>query len=383
MNKKELGIYIHVPFCKSKCYYCDFVSFPNKINAVNAYINALKKDMEQFDVSNYNVTTIYIGGGTPSYIDEENIKQIFEILNKKLENNDTRIQDMEITIEINPGTATIEKLKTYKNLGINRISIGLQSTQDRLLKEIGRIHTYQEFLSTYKMARKVGFNNINVDLMIGLPTQNIEDIKQSLEEVVKLQPEHISVYSLIVEEGTVIEKRLNNEEIELPQEYVERRMYWYVKNYLELQGYLQYEISNFAKKGYSSKHNLNCWRQKEYIGFEVATHSYIEDTRFGNIDNLEEYIKNIEENHLEKNRIIEEKQTKEDKEKEFMMLGFRKTEGISISEFKEKFIDNPLFVYHKELEKLVRQKLIEIDLDNIRLTSKGLDFANLVFEEFI
>ncbi len=383
MNKKELGIYIHVPFCKSKCYYCDFVSFPNKINAVNAYINALKKDMEQFDVSNYNVTTIYIGGGTPSYIDEENIKQIFEILNKKLENNDTRIQDMEITIEINPGTATIEKLKTYKNLGINRISIGLQSTQDRLLKEIGRIHTYQEFLSTYKMARKVGFNNINVDLMIGLPTQNIEDIKQSLEEVVKLQPEHISVYSLIVEEGTVIEKRLNNEEIELPQEYVERRMYWYVKNYLELQGYLQYEISNFAKKGYSSKHNLNCWRQKEYIGFGVAAHSYIEDTRFGNIDNLEEYIKNIEENHLEKNRIIEEKQTKEDKEKEFMMLGFRKTEGISISEFKEKFIDNPLFVYHKELEKLVRQKLIEIDLDNIRLTSKGLDFANLVFEEFI
>ncbi len=383
MNKKELGIYIHVPFCKSKCYYCDFVSFSNKINAVNAYINALKKDMEQFDVSNYNVTTIYIGGGTPSYIDEENIKQIFEILNKKLENNDTRIQDMEITIEINPGTATIEKLKTYKNLGINRISIGLQSTQDRLLKEIGRIHTYQEFLSTYKMARKVGFNNINVDLMIGLPTQNIEDIKQSLEEVVKLQPEHISVYSLIVEEGTVIEKRLNNEEIELPQEYVERRMYWYVKNYLELQGYLQYEISNFAKKGYSSKHNLNCWRQKEYIGFGVAAHSYIEDTRFGNIDNLEEYIKNIEENHLEKNRIIEEKQTKEDKEKEFMMLGFRKTEGISISEFKEKFIDNPLFVYHKELEKLVRQKLIEIDLDNIRLTSKGLDFANLVFEEFI
>lgn len=383
MNKKELGIYIHVPFCKSKCYYCDFVSFPNKINAVKAYINALKKEMEQFDVSNYNVTTIYIGGGTPSYIDAENIKQIFEILNKKLENNDTRIQDMEITIEINPGTATIEKLKTYKNLGINRISIGLQSTQDRLLKEIGRIHTYQEFLSTYKMARKVGFNNINVDLMIGLPTQNIEDIKQSLEEVVKLQPEHISVYSLIVEEGTVIEKRLNNEEIELPQEYVERRMYWYVKNYLELQGYLQYEISNFAKKGYSSKHNLNCWRQKEYIGFGVAAHSYIEDTRFGNIDNLEEYIKNIEENHLEKNRIIEEKQTKEDKEKEFMMLGFRKTEGISISEFKEKFIDNPLFVYHKELEKLVRQKLIEIDLDNIRLTSKGLDFANLVFEEFI
>lgn len=383
MNKKELGIYIHVPFCKSKCYYCDFVSFPNKINTVNAYINALKKEMEQFDVSNYNVTTIYIGGGTPSYIDEENIKQIFEILNKKSENNDTRIQDMEITIEINPGTATIEKLKTYKNLGINRISIGLQSTQDRLLKEIGRIHTYQEFLSTYKMARKVGFNNINVDLMIGLPTQNIEDIKQSLEEVVKLQPEHISVYSLIVEEGTVIEKRLNNEEIELPQEEVERRMYWYVKNYLELQGYLQYEISNFAKKGYSSKHNLNCWRQKEYIGFGVAAHSYIEDTRFGNIDNLEEYIKNIEKNHLEKNRIIEEKQTKEDKEKEFMMLGFRKTEGISISEFKEKFIDNPLFVYHKELEKLVRQKLIEIDLDNIRLTSKGLDFANLVFEEFI
>lgn len=383
MNKKELGIYIHIPFCKSKCYYCDFISYPNKINLAKDYINAVKKEVSQFDFSNYDVTTIYIGGGTPSYINENEISDILKTIKSKTKENKTKFKDIEITIEVNPGTVTLEKLKTYKKVGINRLSIGLQSTHDRLLKEIGRIHTYSEFLATYKMAEAVGFNNINVDLMISLPSQTIRDIRESLEDIIKLNPNHISVYSLIIEEGTVIEKYLSEGKITLPADEEERRMYWFVKDFLELNGYNHYEISNFAKSGCASKHNLNCWNQEEYIGFGISAHSYINNIRFGNQENLEQYIKNVNENRLQENIKVEERQTKEEQEKEFMMLGFRKIEGVNIAKFKEKFIENPLFLYNKELERLANQELIEVDLNYIHLTNKGLDLANMVFEEFV
>ena len=194
--------------------------------------------------------------------------------------------------------------------------------------------------------------------MIGLPNQSILDIKDSLEKIVDLDPTHISVYSLIVEEGTKIEKLLEDGKIELPDEELERRMYWYVKDFLELKGYNQYEISNFSKKGKESKHNFNCWNQEQYIGIGAAAHSYINDTRFSNISNLEEYIKNIKEGNIEKNRTIEEKQTIEDKKNEFMMLGFRKIEGVDIAKFKEKFVDNPIFLYKNKLNKLVEEGLV-------------------------
>lgn len=383
MNKKELGIYIHIPFCKRKCYYCDFVSYPGKINLTTKYIDALCKEIQEFDFSQYNVTTIYIGGGTPSFIEKENIEKIFKILREKLKNNETKFGNMEITIEVNPGTTDTEKLKLYKEIGINRLSIGLQCVQDKLLKQIGRIHTYEQFLDTYKIAREVGFNNINVDLMIGLPNQSIQDIKESLDKITSLNPTHISVYSLIVEEGTVIDNLLKQEKINLPDEELERNMYWYVKDYLELKKYNQYEISNFSKKGYESKHNLNCWNQEQYIGFGIAAHSYIKNIRFGNTEQLEKYIDNVESGNFKLNRNIEEEQTKEEQENEFMMLGFRKIEGVNIAKFKEKFVDNPIFLYKNQLNKLVTEGLIEVDLNYIHLTNKGLDFANLVFEEFI
>ena len=383
MRKEELGIYIHMPFCKKKCYYCDFVSYANKCEQVEEYVNSVKKEISLYELSKYNITTIYIGGGTPSYIDSKYIKEILDLSKEKLKGNETKFEDIEITIEVNPGTVTENKIKDYKEAGINRISIGLQSTNDSLLKEIGRIHTYQEFLDTYNTIRKNDFNNINVDLMIGLPNQSILDIKDSLEKIVDLDPTHISVYSLIVEEGTKIEKLLEDGKIELPDEELERRMYWYVKDFLELKGYNQYEISNFSKKGKESKHNFNCWNQEQYIGIGAAAHSYINDTRFSNISNLEEYIKNIKEGNIEKNRTIEEKQTIEDKKNEFMMLGFRKIEGVDIAKFKEKFVDNPIFLYKNKLNKLVEEGLVEIDLNNIKLTNKGLDLANQVFEEFI
>lgn len=379
----ELGIYIHIPFCKQKCYYCDFVSYSNKCNEVKEYIESLKKEIKEFDFSNYKVTSIYIGGGTPSYIDSIYIVEILSELKEKLKCNLIEFKDIEITIEVNPGTVDTKKLNDYKKSGINRLSIGLQSTKNDILKKIGRIHTYQEFLEIYKLARETGFKNINIDLMIGIPGQKIGDLKNTLQDIIKLEPEHISVYSLIIEENTPIEKMLENGEIKLPDEDLERNMYWYVKNTLELNGYNHYEISNFAKLGKESRHNLNCWNQEEYIGFGVAAHSYLNDIRFSNTINVEEYIQHIENNRKEENIQIEESQSLEDKKNEFMMLGFRKIQGVDIARFKEKFIDNPIFLYREKLNKLVEEGLIEVDLNHIKLTNKGIDLANLVFEEFV
>ena len=377
MKNKHIGIYIHIPFCKQKCYYCDFVSYCNKDNLIEKYIQAVKKEIQLQEIIK-EIDTIYIGGGTPSYIEAKYIKEILEEIKTK-----NISKEAEITIEVNPGTVTLDKLQEYKNCGINRLSIGLQSTQNNLLKTIGRIHNFEEFLETYKMARKVGFKNINVDLMLGLPNQKISDLKESLEKVLELKPEHISVYSLIVEENTPIADKIEKNELILPEEETERNMYWYVKNTLELNGFDHYEISNFAKKGFESKHNLNCWEQQEYIGIGTAAHSYVENVRYSNTENLEKYIDNIEQGTPENNKIIHEVQNENDKKKEFMLLGLRKIDGIKISEFKKVFGDNPIYLFRNELKKLSDEELIEIYDDIIRLTNKGIDLANLVWEEFI
>lgn len=383
MNKEELGIYIHIPFCKKKCYYCDFISYCDKNELIDKYIECLKKEIINFaqkykDV--YDITTIYIGGGTPSSINEKYIKNIIDTIN----NNIVNIKKIkEITIEVNPGTITKEKIEQYKMARINRISIGLQSTNNKLLEEIGRIHDFDEFLETYNMARKVGFKNINVDLMLGLPNQTIRDLSNSVDKIIQLNPEHISIYSLILEENTVLFNLIEQGKLILPTDEVERNMYWYIKNKLELSGYKHYEISNFAKEGYESKHNWNCWEQKQYVGFGVAAHSYLKDKRFSNIENLEQYINNIENDNLEKNYILHENQNIYDKKKEYMLLGLRKIDGVSIQKFKNKFDDNPIYLFRKELKKLIEEDLLEIDGDDIRLTNKGLDLANVVWEEFV
>lgn len=389
MRRKQIGLYIHIPFCKQKCSYCDFCSYANKESFIKRYIQCVLKEI--IEVGNNNkidfengkddlflVKTIYIGGGTPSLIDSKYIVQIIEDikLNFKID------EKAEITIEVNPGTVTLEKLEDYKRTGINRLSIGLQSTHEHLLKEIGRIHTYLDFLDTFRFAREAGFENINVDLMIGLPNQTLEEVKDSIEEIVSMEPEHISVYSLILEENTPLFKKVE-EGLELPNEDLERKMYWAVKQTLEQNNYIHYEISNFAKQGYESKHNLDCWNQKEYIGFGVAAHSYTNGIRYSNIENLEQYIKNYEEDKTEENLVFHEKQDMETMQKEYMLLGLRKIDGVSIQEFKIKFVANPVFLYHSELEKLVNEELLEIDGDMIKLTNKGLDLANIVWEEFV
>ena len=377
---KEIGVYIHIPFCKRKCFYCDFCSYDNASNYYEEYVEALIKEIKNFKLKeNFIVKTIYIGGGTPSIIESNLIKRVIEELKSKFKID----ENVEFTIEINPGTVTKEKLEMYKLIGINRVSIGLQSTNDNLLKIIGRIHSYKEFEDCYEMVRKIGFSNINVDLMIGLPTQTLKDVEKSLKDVINKSPEHISVYSLILEDDTKLKKLVDEKILKIPDEDIERAMYWIVKDMLEKNGYKQYEISNFSKKTYESKHNSDCWKQKEYIGFGAAAHSYFDNLRYSNTWSVKEYINNIKNNQFEKNIEIQEVQNKEDKMNEYMILSLRMIEGINIQDFMHKFGENPKIKYEKQINKLEKQNLIFYDKEFIKLTKRGIDFANIVWSEFI
>lgn len=353
------SIYIHIPYCKQKCLYCDFNSYSNKENTIDKYFDALIKEIKSYNIKELN--TIYFGGGTPSFVDSKYIREIMSILPKA----------NEVTLELNPGTVNKEKFAEYKSIGINRLSIGLQAIQNNILKEIGRIHTLNDFEEAFKLARNVGFDNINVDLMHGLPNQSVQDFKDSVDYLVKLGPEHISCYSLI----------LHNDIFKnLPTEEDERKMYYYAKEKLRERGYIHYEISNFAKSGKESKHNLVYWNQEEYIGVGAGASSYLNGERYTNVASIEEYIKRI--NRDESVNITEEKQNLEDKLNEYMILKLRLIKGVNIKEANEKFKTDIVKKYEKSLEKLQKLGLIKID-ENIYFTDKGLDLANIVWEEFI
>lgn len=386
---KNIGIYLHIPFCKKKCYYCDFVSYCNEENNINTYIECMQKEIEfkslelnkfsKNNIEQFEINTIYIGGGTPSFIDSKYISKIL----KKIKEYFTVKKDCEITIEVNPDSVSLEKLIEYKNSGINRISIGLQSTKNKLLKEIGRVHNFEQFKQAYNNIKIAGFKNINIDLMIALPNQTLEDVEESLTEIMSLNPSHISVYSLILEDETKLFKEVKKGNLKLPDDELERKMYWNVKKSLEKNGFMQYEISNFSKPEKESKHNLNCWNQDEYLGIGVSAHSFFNNIRFSNTINLNDYIKNIQNDKYTKNQTIHEILSLDERKKEFMILGLRKIKGIEIKKFKEKFGENPIYIFRNQINKLVNENLIEIDGDFIRLTNKGLDLANIVWEEFI
>ena len=407
MNKynRYIGIYVHIPFCKSKCSYCDFLSFECKNEYMkNEYINAIVKEINLtslkllyvenifFNSDAYNktikkpmnanliVNTIYFGGGTPSLIDADDIKRILEAIRKEF----ILVEDPEITIEVNPESINENKLKTYKEIGINRISIGLQTTNNSLLKQLGRIHTFEEFKEKYYLTRKY-FNNINIDLMFGLPKQDLTLLKKDIEELITLNPEHISTYSLILEENTKLYKAVKRFDLKLPSDNLNRDMYWYIKKALENNGYTHYEISNFSKKNFESKHNINCWKQEEYFAFGVNGSSYFNNVRFSNISNMPLYIENVNNSSITVD--IDEIQSFQDKEKEFVMLGLRMIEGFSVNEFIDKFDKSPFKLFENEINELIKKELIIIqDTDNdkfIKLTNKGLDLANIVWEYFI
>lgn len=376
---KKLALYVHIPFCKQKCFYCDFNSFAGKEVYIEKYIEALKKEIENNNhlKNEYEVSTIYIGGGTPSHIDS---KYIGEILTTIYSNYNV-IKDAEITIEINPGTVNKDKLQSYYNFGINRISFGLQSTNDEILKNIGRIHSYKEFIENFNLAREIGFNNISVDLIFGLPNQDLAIWNQTVEDIIKLNPEHISAYSLKVEDGTVFGKLNNEGKLALPTEEIEREMYYALKRKLKENGYNQYEISNFSKESFESKHNIAYWERQDYLGVGSNSASCIKNVRFSNEEKIEKYIELINKN--ESPLVYKEELDEEQIFIEKIILGLRMLKGINEKEILENQSEDRIKNFIKNKEHLLKIGLIEEKRDIIRLTDRGLDLANQVFIKFM
>ena len=374
---KSLGLYIHIPFCVKKCNYCDFLSAPSTKQVQTAYMDTLQKEIEakKAEYKDYVVDTVFIGGGTPTSVEYESLIKVVEVVKKSF----SLTKDCEITIECNPGTVTKEALVAYRDLGINRLSIGLQSADDELLKSLGRIHTYEQFLDTYKWAREAGFENINVDIMSGLPGQSLFKYKDTLEKVINLKVEHISSYSLIVEEGTPFYKLYEEDKLDLPDEETERDMYYLTKDMLEKAGFYRYEISNYALAGYECKHNVRYWMRKDYLGLGLGASSCINNVRYKNTEWLDEYI--IENKYMEKEdvQILSEKECME----EFMFLGLRMTNGVSKTKFMEVFGLSMDSVYGEVLTRLCDKKLIETEGDFVRLSTLGLDVSNSVWVEFL
>lgn len=372
---KEIALYVHIPFCKQKCLYCDFPSYAGKERLEDDYIDALIKEID-IKCDKKIIRSLFIGGGTPSYLSQKNLEKLLSVLSKL-----NYIDDAEKTIECNPGTLTEDKLKIMKDYGINRISLGLQTTHNNLLKDIGRIHTIEEFNKNYRKIREFGFKNINIDIMFGLPNQSVSDYKQTLNDIVKLNPEHISCYSLIIEEGTPFYSMYEKGLLDLPKENAEREMYQLTKDILEANGYHQYEISNYAKDSLECYHNKIYWKCDEYLGVGVSASSYIDEKRIKNIDNVSEYIEKIRNEEEVYDEVLENT-IKEDME-EFMFLGLRMIKGISKDEFKKRFKKDVHDVYGKVIWDNIKKGLLKEDEKNISLTEKGVEVSNWVMSEFI
>ena len=384
MADKSLVLYVHIPFCVRKCEYCDFLSAPAGADTQQEYVRNLLLEIEQKGVrcTDYEVTTIFFGGGTPSIL---KAGWIADILNAIHRNFKVR-KDAEITIECNPGTLTFEKLSIYKSAGINRISVGLQSASDAELRELGRIHTYEDFLKSYDLIRKKGFSNVNIDLMAALPGQTLKSYEQTLRRVLALKPEHISAYSLIIEEGTPFYEKYEADELlrekgekpqMLPSEETERLMYERTKELLLAHGYERYEISNYARRGYACRHNIGYWRRENYLGFGLGSASLLENERFHNTTDLTDYLGG---DYL---AYEQEKLDKKSQMEEFMFLGLRMTDGISTECFRQTFGLTVELVYGPVLEQQIADQLLRKEDGRIFLTERGLDVSNYVMAQFL
>lgn len=375
-NKKDLELYIHIPFCIRKCKYCDFLSGPSNEKGRQEYVESLCRKIRSYGrlAEAYRVVSIFVGGGTPSILEEEQISQIFGTVYEVFAVE----SDAEITLEMNPGTVTMEKLMAYRRCGINRLSMGLQSTDDRELEALGRIHTYETFLESYALAREAGFKNINVDLMSAIPYQTRESYQKTLKRIAEFDPppEHISAYSLIIEEGTPFYKRYGDggHAGELPSEEEERQMYQDTIEVLKKYGYHRYEISNYAKDGYECRHNLGYWKRTEYLGIGTGAASLIQNRRFT-------AAKLPEEEWLPEQNV--EILTVENQMEETMFLGLRLMKGVSVTEFETKFGRTIESVYGTVIERLKEEKLLVQDGNYIRLTEHGIDISNYVMSEFL
>ena len=381
MNKKELELYIHIPFCVRKCSYCDFLSAPATEQTREAYMAALFAEIggRAKDYSDRTVTSIFIGGGTPSLLSGEQIGQLMDRIREQF----AMAQDAEITMEVNPGTASAEKLRNFYTAGINRLSIGMQSAQAEELKNLGRIHDFEGFCQVYREAVEAGFTNINVDIMSGLPGQTLASYRDTLEKVLHLEPmpQHISAYSLIVEEGTPFAAMAERGELPLPEEETERAMYEETIEVLAKYGFHRYEISNYAKPQKECKHNLRYWERGEYLGIGLGSASLIQNMRMNNTREMSEYLeKSAVPKEMRKDvEFLENRQQIE----EFMFLGLRKTYGVSKKEFHRAFGRELEDVYGQTLKKFIEEDMIKEKKDRIFLTEDGVLVSNQILSEFL
>jgi oxygen-independent coproporphyrinogen-3 oxidase len=377
--EKKLGLYIHIPFCEHKCDYCDFYSV-TKFNDYVRYTDTLLLQMEDFSekASNYIVNTIYIGGGTPTVLP---VKRMLEIIDGIYRNFNVA-ENVEFTMEANPATVNKKMLKKYYKAGVNRLSFGMQSAIDEELASLSRIHTFEEFVNSYDMAKKAGFENINVDIMYGIPGQTQRSLGYTLEQVCDLEPTHISLYGLKIEEGTpFFEKK---DKLELPDEDTEYDMYKYSVDYLRFRGYWQYEISNFSKDGFKCKHNLKYWNCQEYLGFGPAAHSYFSDRRFSYKRSIPMFMDALEYvdagiNILEEDYAI----TPEERVDEYIMLKLRLTEGINVNEFKYSFNKDFSQMFEKELKLYIDNGFMEFKNGHYYFTTKGMYVSNYILSTFM
>ncbi len=383
-SKKRMGLYIHLPFCVRKCNYCDFVSGIYDDGVKKEYVRALLKEIGSLDrkydtdLSDTEIETVYFGGGTPGSINASFIENIMNTVRDNLRVRD----DAEISIEINPGIVDDEKLRIYKANGINRISIGLQSANDDELKLLGRIHTYRDFEECYDMVRNRGFDNVSVDIITALPDQSMEMLDNTLDRLTRKDPEHISAYSLIIEEGTPFYKLYGeggSKREMLLCEDEERRMYYHTERLLSEYGYERYEISNFAKPGYRSRHNISYWKRIPYIGAGLCAAGLINEVRYKNTDDMGKYIAHSDDLLSIDERIVINREEQMD---ETVFLGLRMTDGVDIGNFSDRFGVSLKERYKKEIDKLCDQELITIDERILKLTSKGIDYGNYVFSCF-
>ncbi len=371
-DKQGMGVYIHIPFCLSKCYYCDFCSLPHrKPQEIEEYVSRLVREIKLFDKKEKRCAkTVYFGGGTPTLLSVEQFKQILDAVNSVF----MLCEDTEITAECNPKSADLVKLRGMRECGINRLSIGLQSVHDNELRALGRVHTYKDFLATYLDARQAGFNNISFDLMYGIPEQSIDSFLEGLCRVIELAPEHISSYSLILEEETRFYER--RELLPLPSEDEVTAMYEKMTDLLEKSGYTKYEVSNFARAGYESRHNLIYWNYGDYIGFGSSAHSFVDRVRSANSRDVAAYIRG------EDVRKILEYIGETEAQNEYVMLGMRLTRGVSRAEFFDLFgVD--LFDLFGDRFKKYTDKYVEMDDFGCRFTTEGFFVSNTILSDVL
>lgn len=400
---KNLELYVHIPFCCKKCEYCDFLSFSCDEKTQYAYANALIREIEFYGpkMKDYHVTTIFVGGGTPTWLDENKLVEILDTIYTYFNVS----SEAEITMECNPGTVTSSKLELYKKAGVNRLSIGLQSADDEELQILGRIHTFEKFVKTYEMARNAGFANINVDLMSGIPYQTAEKFLHTLQKVVRLKPNHISAYSLIIEKGTpfyekykydLVLQEAGKQTTVLPTEDEVYRITKLTQQYLANAGYEQYEISNFAQPGFECEHNIGYWTRENYLGLGLGAASLVDNTRYTNITDINEYIENSMQIQIVPFEQSDGKQeygtnfhaeafvvTRKAQMEEFMFLGLRMNKGITRQQFQDAFGVPVEGIYKDALEHLKAEGMLEINAGRIALTEKGQDLSNYALAQFL